>query len=60
MDKPNSILMKIVLGLFLVLVSFSAFPQTYFKGTVADYYTGEPIPYATIFLANTTLGTSSD
>lgn len=60
MDKPNSILMKIVLGLFLVLGSFSAFSQTVFRGTVADYDTGEPIAGATIFLANTTLGTFSD
>lgn len=60
MNKPNSILLKIVLGFFLFLGCFSSFAQTIFKGTVADLETGKGIPYATIFLANTTIGTSSD
>lgn len=60
MDKPNSMLVKIVLGLFLFFGSFSSIAQTIFKGTVVDYDSGEPIPYATVFLANTTFGASCD
>ena len=60
MSKPNSILFKIVLGLFLFAVSFSSFAQATFKGTVADMESGKGIPYATVFLANTTFGTSTD
>lgn len=60
MSKPNSILFKIVLGLFLFFSSLPAFAQAVFKGTIADMETGEGIPYATVFLANTTLGTSTD
>lgn len=53
-------LFKIVLGLFLFLVSFSSFAQAIFKGTVADNETGKGIPYITVYLANTTFGTSTD
>jgi len=31
-----------------------------FKGTVVDDETGEPVPFSTIFLTNTTLGVSAD
>lgn len=51
---------RIVLGLFLFFVTSSSFAQAIFKGTIADFETGESIPYATVFLANTTSGTSSD
>lgn len=60
MSKSNSILVKIVLGLFLFLGSISSYAQATFKGTIADMETGEGIPYATVFLANTTFGTSTD
>ncbi|MEB2778071.1 carboxypeptidase-like regulatory domain-containing protein [Algoriphagus sp. D3-2-R+10] len=53
-------LKRIVLGLFLFLGSFSSFAQAIFKGTVADNETGKGIPFATVFLANTTIGTSTD
>ena len=60
MNKPNSMLLKIVLGFFLLVASFSSLAQTIFKGTVADNDTGEGIPYATVFLTNTTFGVSAD
>ncbi|WP_092898653.1 carboxypeptidase-like regulatory domain-containing protein [Algoriphagus aquimarinus] len=60
MSKPNSMLFQCVLGLFLFFGSFSSFSQAIFKGTVADNETGKGIPYATVYLANTTLGTSTD
>ncbi|WP_339865103.1 carboxypeptidase-like regulatory domain-containing protein [uncultured Algoriphagus sp.] len=60
MSKPNSILFKIVLGFFLSLVVNIAFAQHVFQGTVADYDTGEGIPYATVFITNTTFGVSAD
>ncbi len=53
-------LFQCVLGLFLFLVSFSSFAQAIFKGTIVDIETEKPIPYASVFLANTTFGTSSD
>lgn len=53
-------LFQCVLGLFLFLVSYSSFAQAIFKGTVADNETGNGIPYATVYLANTTFGTSTD
>ncbi|SFB45451.1 CarboxypepD_reg-like domain-containing protein [Algoriphagus aquimarinus] len=53
-------LFQCVLGLFLFFGSFSSFSQAIFKGTVADNETGKGIPYATVYLANTTLGTSTD
>ncbi|REG94181.1 carboxypeptidase-like regulatory domain-containing protein [Algoriphagus antarcticus] len=53
-------LLKIFLGLFLFFGSFSANAQAIFKGTIVDFETGEAIPYATVFLANTTLGTTTD
>ena len=60
MSKPNSILFKIVLGFFLSLVVNIAFAQHVFQGTVVDYDTGEGIPYATVFITNTTFGVSAD
>lgn len=53
-------LLKCVLGLFLFLASFCAEAQAIFKGTIVDIETEEPIPNASVFLANTTFGTSSD
>jgi hypothetical protein len=60
MNKPNSMLLKCVLGFFLFLTSFFADAQAIFKGTIVDIETEKPIPYASVFLANTTIGTSSD
>ncbi|PZX49634.1 carboxypeptidase-like regulatory domain-containing protein [Algoriphagus chordae] len=60
MNKPNSILVKIVLGVFLFLGGSLSFGQAIFKGTIVDIETDEAIPYATVFLANTTIGASTD
>ncbi|MCE7054588.1 carboxypeptidase-like regulatory domain-containing protein [Algoriphagus sp. AGSA1] len=60
MNKPNPIPPKIALGFFLLLCTFTSYAQHVFRGTVADYETGEVIPYATVFLANTTFGVSAD
>ena len=60
MGKPNAMFLKIVLGLLLVLCGAPCFSQAIFKGSIVDYETGEAIPYATVFLANTTIGASSD
>ncbi|TXD76710.1 carboxypeptidase-like regulatory domain-containing protein [Algoriphagus ratkowskyi] len=60
MSKPNSMLFKIVLGLFLFFGGTSSYAQAIFKGTIEDIETEKPIPYASVFLANTTFGTSSD
>ncbi|RAI94047.1 carboxypeptidase-like regulatory domain-containing protein [Algoriphagus yeomjeoni] len=60
MNRPNSILVKIVLGLFLFLAKNEAFAQQVFQGTVANYETGDGIPYATVFITNTTFGVSAD
>ncbi|WP_339704131.1 carboxypeptidase-like regulatory domain-containing protein [Algoriphagus aquimarinus] len=60
MSKPNSMLYKIVFGLFLLFGSYLSFAQTVFKGVIEDSKTGQPIPYATVFLANTTFGTTCD
>ncbi|WP_425638440.1 carboxypeptidase-like regulatory domain-containing protein [Algoriphagus yeomjeoni] len=60
MNRPNSILVKIVLGLFLFLGGNMAIAQLVFQGTVADYDTGDGIPYATVFITNTTFGVSAD
>jgi len=46
--------------LFLFFGSFCAEAQAIFKGSIVDFETEEPIPYAIVFLANTTIGTSSD
>lgn len=60
MDKPNSILLKIVLGLFFLGLHPALQAQHIFKGSIADSENQEPIPYATVFLTNTTLGVSAD
>ena len=60
MSKPNSMLLKIVLGLFLFVCGSDCFAQKIFKGTVSDVETGEAIPYASVFFTNTTFGVSAD
>jgi hypothetical protein len=51
---------KRFLFLFLLLASSGAFSQQLFKGTIVDAAQDEPIPYATVFLTNTTFGVSAD
>ncbi|UZD23750.1 carboxypeptidase-like regulatory domain-containing protein [Algoriphagus halophytocola] len=60
MDKPNSILSKIVLGLFFLCLHTAVQAQHIFKGSIVDFENQEPVPYATVFLTNTTFGVSAD
>jgi len=46
------------LSLFFAVSELSA--QNIFKGTIIDASRNEPIPYATVFLTNTTFGASAD
>ena len=51
----------ILANLSLCLNSFSQVSQkTIIKGTVTDALTGDPIPYASVFLKGTTIGTLTD
>ena len=43
----------------LVLVPLSGFSQSSFRGYVEDGKTGEPVPNASIFFNNTTIGTAT-
>ena len=51
---------KQFLFLSLLLANSGAFSQQLFKGTIVDAARDEPIPYATVFLTNTTFGVSAD
>ena len=46
------------LSLFFFIEGLAA--QQVFKGSIVDASTDAPIPYATVFLTNTTFGTSAD
>lgn len=45
---------------FLVCINITTSAAQIFKGTVVDDETGEPVPFSSIFLTNTTLGVSAD
>ena len=60
LNKTLSIFLHLVFGFFFLLTSSLSFAQAIFKGTIVDIETEEPIPNASVFLANTTFGTSSD
>jgi hypothetical protein len=51
---------KRFLLLSLLFGSSGVFSQQLFKGTIVDAARDEPIPYATVFLTNTTFGASAD
>lgn len=44
----------------ILLLNLSNASAQVFEGTVLDEETGEPVPYTSIFLTNTTLGVSAD
>ncbi|MDE0558347.1 carboxypeptidase-like regulatory domain-containing protein [Algoriphagus sp. NF] len=46
--------------LFTHIISFAASSQQILKGRILEPVTESPIPYATVYLANTTLGTTAD
>lgn len=51
--------MNQVLFLLITLLSIAAFGQNKIEGKVVDEQTGEPIPSANVFFANTTFGAST-
>jgi hypothetical protein len=51
---------KRILLVVLVVFSTTAFSQTVVKGKVTDAETGEALPYITIFLSGTNVGTPTD
>ena len=53
-------LVKTVFVLSFFFFGSSAFSQQLFKGSVVDASRNEPVPYATIFLTNTTFGITAD
>jgi hypothetical protein len=46
--------------LFTHIISFAASSQQILKGRILEPVSESPIPYATVYLANTTLGTTAD
>lgn len=58
--KTPFIFLLFVFGFSFLSINLPAFSQAIFKGTIVDIETEEPIPNASVFLANTTFGTSSD
>jgi hypothetical protein len=59
--KRYSLSILLLLILFINLNSFSQVPaKTVIRGTVTDAKTGEPIPFATVFLKGTTVGAITD
>ncbi|MEP0710921.1 MAG: carboxypeptidase-like regulatory domain-containing protein, partial [Algoriphagus sp.] len=60
LNKARSILLLLIIGFFLLGGGVSTHAQATFKGTIVDLETELPIPNASVFLANTTFGTSSD
>lgn len=53
-------LIKTVFFLSFFFLGSSGFAQQVFKGSVVDASRNEPIPYATVFLTNTTFGITAD
>lgn len=49
-----------ILGLVMVLMAITSFSQTVIKGKISDAETGEALPYITVYLLGTTIGTSTD
>jgi len=47
-------------SLLLCLISHTAFCQRYINGCIIDSDDGRPIPSATVFFSNTTMGTTTD
>ncbi len=51
--------MKLTLSFILLFISFNAFPQIKISGKITDE-SGKPIPFASIYIKNTTAGTSAN
>jgi len=50
----------ILIALIYYLLPFTLPGQRYISGRITDAEDGVPIPYVTVFIANTTLGTTTD
>lgn len=51
---------KGILSLAMVFSAIASFSQTVIKGKISDAETGEALPYVTVVLVGTTLGTTTD
>src|SRR5690349_18270644 len=51
--------MKKLAAILILISSFSAHAQKLLKGVVTDAAKGKPIPYASVFLSNTSIGTQT-
>ena len=49
-----------ILAMVMVFSAISSFSQTIIKGKISDAETGEALPYITVVLTGTTIGTSTD
>ncbi|MBB6327977.1 hypothetical protein FHS59_003620 [Algoriphagus iocasae] len=58
--RPKSILFPLILAFFIFSPPKQSFAQNTLKGRVLEYGTEVPVPYASIFLTNTTLGITAD
>ncbi|MFL5741747.1 MAG: carboxypeptidase-like regulatory domain-containing protein [Flavisolibacter sp.] len=52
--------MKQLAIIFFLFLSFPAFSQSTVSGVVLDAEKGKPIPFASVFLSNTSIGTKTD
>lgn len=57
---PKSVIFSLILAFFISYQSNPSFAQHQLKGRVIEYETKSPVPYASIFLTNTTLGVTAD
>lgn len=58
--KPKSVLLQLILAFLLFGLSNFSQSQQLLKGRVIEYETEQPVPYASIFLTNTTLGVTAN
>ncbi|MBN3582400.1 carboxypeptidase-like regulatory domain-containing protein [Algoriphagus aestuarii] len=58
--RPKSLVFSMILALFIFYPLFSSFAQQTLKGRVLEYGTEVPVPFASIYLTNTTLGVTAD
>lgn len=58
--KPLEFMKVIFLGFFVFLFDIPSYSQHLFKGRIVSESDGSPIPFASVFLANTTFGIVSD
>lgn len=57
---PKSVIFSLILAFFIFYHTKPSIAQHLLKGRVIEYETRSPVPYASIFLTNTTLGATAD